>query len=185
MAAIRQGQSIDTSMGISPLPGLMMGTRSGDIDPAIIFYLGRELDMSFDEIDHLLNKKSGLKGISGDNDLRSIISRMEKEDSRAQLALAMYTYRIRKYIGAYLAVCGPLDALVFTAGVGENSPYVREQACKGLEHIGISLDSGKNRQKKNGIKELQTEQGLCKILVIPTDEEQAIAEQAYALLNRQ
>ncbi|MFP4341136.1 MAG: acetate/propionate family kinase [Cyclobacteriaceae bacterium] len=184
MTAVKNGKSIDTSMGISPLPGLIMGTRSGDIDPAIIFYLGREMKMSFDEIDQLLNKKSGLKGIAGDNDLRSVTSKMEEGDQRAQLALAMYTYRIKKYIGAYMAVCGPLDALVFTAGVGENSAYVREKSCEGLQHIGISLDKGKNQQKKEGIKEIHADDSRCQILVIPTDEEKAIAEQTFTLLNQ-
>jgi len=183
MTAIRQGKSVDTSMGLSPLPGLMMGTRSGDIDPAVIFYLANRLEMSVKEIDQLLNKQSGLKGIAGDNDMRSIVSRYEQGDEQATLALEMYCYRIKKYIGAYLAVTGNIHALIFTAGVGENSALVREKACQDLEQLGISLNPGKNRQLKHGIQEIQGEKSRIKILVIPTNEELSIAEQAYQLVQ--
>jgi acetate kinase len=183
MAAIQAGKSVDTSMGLSPLPGLVMGTRSGDIDPAVIFYLANHLKMPVSEIDQLLNKESGLKGITGENDMRSISERVEAGDEQAKLAIAMYCYRIRKYIGAYLTVCGPIQALIFTAGVGENSALVREKACEGLEHLGISLNAAKNLQKKSGIQEIQDAQSHVKILVVPTDEELSIAEQAYALIS--
>lgn len=183
MTAIRQGKSIDTSMGLSPLPGLMMGTRSGDIDPAVIFFLAKRLDMTVDEIDQLLNKQSGLKGIAGDNDMRSIVSRCEEGDQQASLALEMYCYRIKKYIGAYLAVTGDIHALIFTAGVGENSALVREKVCQGLEHLGIVLNAGKNQQHKEGIQEIQDLQSQVKILVVPTNEELSIAEQAYQLMQ--
>jgi len=183
MTAIQQGKSIDTSMGLSPLPGLMMGTRSGDIDPAVIFYLANRLDMSVQEIDQLLNKQSGLEGIAGDNDMRSIVSLYEQGDKQATLALEMYCYRIKKYMGAYLAVNGAIHALIFTAGVGENSALVREKACQGLEHLGIVLNAGKNHQKKSGIQEIQDEDSRMKILVVPTNEELSIAEQVYRLIQ--
>lgn len=183
MTAIKAGKSVDTSMGLSPLPGLMMGTRSGDIDPAIIFYMGTKLNMSFEEIDRELNKQSGLKGIAGENDMRTIIERVEQGDKNASLALEMYAYRIRKYIGAYLAVAGPLDALIFTAGVGENSAVVREKACEGLDHLGIHLNKAKNLQRQKGIQEVQDGESIVKILVVPTDEELSIAEQTYQLVS--
>jgi acetate kinase len=183
MTAIKAGKSVDTSMGLSPLPGLMMGTRSGDIDPAIIFYMGTKLNMSFEEIDRELNKQSGLKGIAGENDMRTIIERVEEGDKNASLALEMYAYRIRKYIGAYLAVAGPLDALIFTAGVGENSAMVREKACEGLEHLGIRLNKAKNLQRQKGIQEVQHGESIVKIMVVPTDEELSIAEQTYQLVS--
>ncbi len=183
MTAIKNGKSIDTSMGLSPLPGLIMGTRSGDIDPAVIFYMGTQLNMSFEEIDRELNKQSGLKGISGDNDMRTIIERSEQGDKMAGLALEMYTYRIKKYLGAYLAVIGLLDAIIFTAGVGENSALVREKACSGLGHLGIRLHQAKNQQKQKGIQEIQDEERAIKILVVPTNEELAIAEQTYQLVK--
>ncbi|WPP51694.1 acetate kinase [Catalinimonas niigatensis] len=183
MTAIKEGKSIDTSMGLSPLPGLMMGTRSGDIDPAIIFYMGTKLNMSIEEIDQELNKQSGLKGIAGENDMRAIIARVEQGDQAATLALEMYTYRIKKYLGAYLAVIGPLDAIIFTAGVGENSTMIREKSCAGLEHLGIRLNPAKNLQKQKGIQEIQDEESAVKILVVPTDEELSIAEQTYELVR--
>ncbi|MDF9797560.1 acetate kinase [Catalinimonas alkaloidigena] len=183
MTAIKNGKSVDTSMGLSPLPGLIMGTRSGDIDPAIIFYMGNKLNMSFEEIDRELNKQSGLKGVAGENDMRTIIERVEEGDQEASLALEMYAYRIRKYIGAYLAIAGPLDALIFTAGVGENSTVVREKACQGLEHLGIILNRAKNFQRQKGIQEIQDEVSTVKILVVPTDEELSIAEQTYQLVT--
>jgi len=183
MTAIREGKSVDTSMGLSPLPGLMMGTRSGDIDPAVIFYLANRLDMSVNDIDQLLNKQSGLKGIAGDNDMRSIVGRCEAGDRQAILALEMYCYRIKKYIGAYLAVTGQIHALIFTAGVGENSVLVREKSCEGLEHLGIALNTAKNQQHKSGIQEIQDAKSRIKILVVPTNEELSIAEQTYQLMQ--
>jgi len=183
MAAIQKGQCIDTSMGLSPLPGLIMGTRSGDIDPAIIFYLANNLNMSVGDIDQLLNKESGLKGISGDNDMRNLTKRYEEGDKQAVLALEMYAYRIKKYIGAYLAALGKADALIFTAGVGENSPLVRKLACQGLGHLGIRLDEDRNKAAGNGIQELQQGDSPVKVLVVPTNEELSIAEQAYALFR--
>lgn len=184
MTAVEGGKSIDTSMGFSPLAGLMMGTRSGDLDPAVIYFLGTKLGMSFEKIDRLLNKESGLRGISGDSDVRDIQARQAAGDAAAQLALDMYTYRIKKYIGAYLAVLGRIDALVFTAGVGENSSYVRWHACLGLDQLGIILDADRNNARNhNQILEIQTTESQVKVLVIPTNEELEIAQQTLAILK--
>jgi len=186
VTAVRAGKSVDSSMGFSPLPGLMMGTRSGDIDPAIVFFLHRNLGMTVDEIDRLLNKKSGLLGICGDNDLRDIERRAAEGDSDAQLALEMYTYRIKKYIGTYTAVLGELDAIVFTAGVGEKSATVRRMACEGLENLGIQLDAGKNAQGVTApVTEIQSAASRVKVLVIPTNEELEIARQTVEVLQGQ
>lgn len=183
MAAIQHGKCLDTSMGLSPLPGLIMGTRSGDIDPSVCYFLGTQLNMSFQEIDSLLNKESGLKGISGENDLRNIIARKDDGDRAAALALEMYSYRIKKYIGSYAAALGKLDAIIFTAGVGENSAYIREKVCNNLEILGIHLDSEKNKQRTTDILEIQQDDRLVKILVIPTNEELEIAQATMQLLK--
>lgn len=184
ITAIRGGRSVDTSMGFSPLPGLMMGTRSGDIDPAIIYYLGTKLGMPLADIDKLLNKQSGLLGVSGNSDLRDIEARQANGDAEAQLALDMYTYRIKKYIGAYVAVLGRVDALVFTAGVGENSPYVRQHSCAGLENMGIKLDAAKNRSDSRALREISTADSPVKVLVVPTNEELEIANQTLAAITQ-
>lgn len=184
MTAVRGGRSIDTSMGFSPLAGLMMGTRSGDLDPAVFYFMGARLGWSFEDIDHLLNKQSGLLGISGHNDLREIQQRQAQGETAAQLALEMYTYRIKKYIGAYMAALGRVEALVFTAGVGENSAYVREQACQGLDNLGIVLDPEKNETGPTGpITEIQASGSRIKILIIRTNEELEIAHQTAAVLE--
>lgn len=183
MAAIRKGQCLDTTMGLTPLAGLMMGTRSGDIDPAIIPFLMREEGMSMEEIDTILNKQSGFKGICGSNDMRDIHVAIEKGDGRAALALDMFVYRIKKYIGAYLAITGPLDALVFTAGIGENDDVVREQVCMGLEHLGIVIDPAKNAGRKKSASAVQASDSQVAILVIPTNEELAIAQETLALVS--
>lgn len=183
MAAVKNGRSVDTTMGFTPLPGLMMGTRSGDLDPAIIFYLADNLGMSLPEIDKLLNKKSGLLGIAGSSDVRDVIQQMDAGDEKARLALEMYTYRIRKYIGAYMAALGPVDALVFTAGVGENSPLVRKMSCAGLEHLGLILNDRRNNSRSQGIMPIHEEGSPVQILVIPTDEELEIAQQTLAMVS--
>lgn len=184
VTAVKGGKSVDTSMGFSPLPGLIMGTRSGDIDPAIVFYLGRNMGMSFDEIDSLLNKKSGLIGICGDNDLRDIQKRSEDGDPSAQLAMEMYSYSIKKYIGAYVAALNGLDALVFTAGAGENNSAVRWLSCLGIEYLGVSLDHEKNKQGVVGtVTEIQDFASKVKVLIIPTNEELEIAEQTMTLIK--
>jgi len=176
-AAIKNGRSIDTSMGMTPLEGLIMGTRSGDIDPAITFYLTRKSGHSLDEVESLLNKQSGLKGICGLNDIREVGQLADQGQESARLAINMYCYRIKKYIGAYYAVLGRVDALVFTAGIGQNAAGIRLNSCKDLSQLGIELDEEKNNLKTSGIFEIQSETSSVKILVIPTDEELEIAEQ--------
>jgi acetate kinase len=180
--AVKAGESIDTSMGMTPLEGLIMGTRSGDIDPAIIFYLKRKTDLTRDEVESILNKDSGLKGICGINDMREIQKLAEAGNSLAQLAIVMFCYRIKKYIGAYYALLERLDALVFTAGIGENSPLIRAGSCQGLSHLGIDVDNEKNDRRSEGAFEIQSRDSQVKILVVPTNEELEIAEQTVACI---
>ncbi len=182
MAAIQGGKCIDTSMGMTPLEGLVMGTRSGDIDPALPFFLAEHLGMSYDDINELLNKESGLKGLCGTNDMREVIRMRDAGDERASLALEIYCYRIKKYIGAYFAALGRLDAIVFTAGIGENSPEVRERSCSGLGHLGIELDKQRNFSS-SGIREINTDTSQVKVLVIPTNEELKIAMETLKALE--
>lgn len=183
MAAIEKGKSVDTTMGMTPLEGLIMGTRCGDVDPAVHFYLSREAHISLDDMDNLMNKKSGMKGLTGVNDLREITEKAEKGDEAAQLALSMYTYRIKKYIGAYYAVLGTVDALVFTAGVGQNSSVIRSACCQGLGRMGIVIDEARNRAPQKQAREIQAADGDVKVFVIPTDEELEIAQQTREVLN--
>jgi acetate kinase len=182
-AAIQNGKCVDTSMGLTPLEGLVMGTRCGDIDPAVHFYLMRQTGMSADEIEKLLNSRSGLKGICGMNDMRQIQQKAEAGDERAMLALDMFCYRIRKYIGSYSAVLGAIDAIVFTGGIGENSAVVRERTCTGLVNLGISLDLNKNKSVSGRISEIQQDGAAIKIMVIATDEELEIARQTIETIN--
>jgi acetate kinase len=182
--AVKKGKSIDTSMGMTPLEGLIMGTRSGDIDPAIVFYLGRQTGLGRDEVESILNKDSGLKGICGVNDMREIEKLAQTGDSRAKLALEMFCYRIQKYIGAYYAVLGRLDALIFTAGIGEKSPLIRAGTCQGLSHIGIEIDPEKNNQKSKKAFEIQKHGSKVSVFVIPTNEELEIAEQTVEVVSK-
>jgi acetate kinase len=182
-AAVKGGISIDTSMGMTPLEGLIMGTRSGDIDPAIIFYLKRKTGLARDEVESILNKESGLKGICGVNDMRQIEKLAREGNSQARLAIEMVCYRIKKYIGAYAAVLGRLDALVFTAGIGEKSPLIRARSCQGLAHLDIEVDAVKNNRKSKEAFEIQTDSSTVKVLVIPTNEELEIAEQTVACIQ--
>jgi len=182
-AAIAQGQSVDTSMGMTPLEGLIMGTRCGDMDPAIHFYLARTTGLGNDEIESLLNKESGLKGICGTNDMREVHRLAEAGDAQARLALDMYCYRIKKYIGAYYAALGRLDAVVFTGGIGENAAWVREQCCAGLETLGIALDTQKNSSSSSEAFDIHRETYPVSLLVIPTNEELEIALQAVACIQ--
>jgi acetate kinase len=182
-AAVKGGKSIDTSMGMTPLEGLIMGTRCGDIDPAIIFYLKRKTGLARDAVESILNQESGLKGICGVNDMRQIEELAQSGNSQAQLAIEMVCYRIKKYIGAYYAVLGRLDALVFTAGIGEKSPLIRAGACRGLSHLGIEIDPEKNNRKSKTAFEIQKGGSTVKILVIPTNEEREIAEQTVACIE--
>jgi len=184
VCAVRDGKSVDTSMGMTPLEGLIMGTRSGDIDPAVIFYLSRKTGKSIDELDALLNKESGMKGVCGVNDMREIEELAAAGNERARLALDMYCYRLKKYIGMYAAVLGHVDALIFTAGVGENSDLVRARACANLSLLGIILDEQKNKKRASGLSEMQAKNSSVKILVIPTNEELEIAEQTVACIKK-
>jgi acetate kinase len=181
-AAIRQGECVDTSMGLTPLEGLIMGTRCGDIDPAIPFYLTKQTHLSFSDIDNLLNKQSGLKGICGVNDMREIHQQVQDGNPAAQLAIDMYCYRIKKYLGAYYAALGHVDAVVFTAGIGENASFIREQVCEGLAGLDIYLDTEKNLARSSGTCDISAEESRVKILVVPTDEEWEIAQQTMSLL---
>jgi acetate kinase len=183
-AAIKDGQCIDTSMGMTPLEGLIMGTRCGDIDPAIIFYLKRKTGLTRDAVESLLNKDSGLKGICGIVDMREVIESAQSGDSRAKLAIEMVCYRIKKYIGAYYAVLGRLDALVFTAGIGEKSALIRAGACQGLSHLGLEVDPAKNESPSKNAFEIQTKTSTAKILVVPTNEELEIAEQTVVCIEK-
>lgn len=177
VTAIRDGESVDTSMGLTPLEGLMMGTRSGDLDPAIHFYLMRTLNIGSSELENLLNKNSGCKGVCGENDMRSIHQMADAGDDNARLALAMYAYRIKKYIGAYFAVLGRVDALVFTGGIGENDARLRQTCCEGLQALGIALDIQKNSAPGRPCGAIHADTATVALLVINTNEELEIASQ--------
>jgi acetate kinase len=182
MAAIDGGKSVDTSMGLTPLEGLIMGTRSGDVDPGVIFFLHRELGLSIDGVEDLLNRESGLLGISGtSNDMRDVIRKAGEGNQRCRLALEAFAYRAKKYVGAYVAALGGLDALVFTAGIGENSPLVRRMICENLECMGISLDETKNEEAMGMEKLISTPTSRASILVVPTDEERVIVMDTLAV----
>jgi acetate kinase len=182
--AISKGKSVDTSMGMTPMEGLVMGTRCGDIDPAIHFYLSRETGRTNEELETMFNHDSGLKGICGLNDMREIIRLAGSGDKHAHLAIDIYCYRIRKYIGAYSAVLGQVDAIVFTGGIGENAALIRKHCCEDLDHLGIILDNRKNNDCSPGVSEIQGEKSPVKILVIPTNEELEIAHQTHELILR-
>lgn len=186
ITAVDRGNSIDTSMGFTPLEGLMMGTRCGDLDPAIVFYLMEHKQLDPAQINHLLNKQSGLLGLAGvgSSDLRDIFQASEKGNRQADRALGIFTYRIKKYIGAYTFALGGINAVVFTAGIGENSPLIRELACQGLKNLGIIIDPEKNAAINGTCGEIQSDQSQVKVLVIPTDEEKEIALQTLELLHK-
>jgi acetate kinase len=176
VTAVRGGRSADTSMGLTPLEGLVMGTRSGDIDPAIVFHLARTLGMDVDRIDTMLNRESGLAGLSGvSNDMREILEAARGGNRRAALAIEIFCYRLKKYVGAYTAALGRVDALVFTGGIGENSADVRARTCDGLEGLGYRLDAERNEAEAKGPRDLAAPDSQNRIFVIPTDEEAMIA----------
>ncbi|MEU0218925.1 acetate kinase [Streptomyces sp. NPDC006265] len=181
-SAVRGGRCVDTSMGLTPLEGLVMGTRSGDMDPAVIFHLMRVGGMSADEIDTLLNKRSGLIGLCGDNDMREIRRRVDEGDEQAELAFDIYIHRLKKYIGAYYAVLGRVDAVAFTAGVGENAAPVRAAALAGLEELGLAVDGERNAVRGDEARLISPEGARVAVAVVPTDEELEIATQTYALV---
>ncbi|PBC77733.1 acetate kinase [Streptomyces sp. TLI_235] len=182
-SAVTGGVCVETSMGLTPLEGLVMGTRSGDADPGLVFHLHRVGGLTIDEIDDLLNRRSGLIGLCGDNDMREVLRRAEEGDEDAQLAFDVYVHRLRKYIGAYYAVLGRVDAVVFTAGVGENAAPVRAAACAGLSALGIEVDPALNAVRSGAARVISPEHARVTVAVVPTDEELEIARQAFALVH--
>lgn len=183
MAAVKNGKSIDCSLGFSPISGLIMGTRAGDIDTTIVFHLASKLNMDVEEINGMLQKESGMFGLTGYSDLRDIEVRANEGDKNCQLALQMNAYRIKKFIGSYAAILNGLDAIVFTAGIGENSDLIRKLVCTDLDFLGIKLDEEKNQVRAKELTEINTEDSKVKVLIIPTNEEVEIAQQAMELIT--
>ena len=183
-SAVANGHPIDTSMGLTPLAGLAMGTRSGDIDPGIIFHLVRQGGMSIDEIDNLLNRQSGVKGLSGVNDFRELRTMIDEENGDAWLAYNVYIHQLRRYIGSYMIALGRVDAITFTAGVGENDQHVRMDALDNMEMYGIKVDPERNAQPNDGPRIISTDDSKVKVLVVPTNEELAIAQKASAIAKQ-
>jgi acetate kinase len=179
--AVDGGMSIETSMGLTPLEGLVMGTRSGDLDPAVLIHLHHVAGMSFDDLDTMLNKESGLLGLSGSGDMRDVQQKASDGDQVAEDALAVYRHRIRRYVGAYTAQLGGLDAVVFTAGVGENNALLRRRVLAGLEHLGIEVDHDRNDLSSHDARRISTDSSRVAVLVIPTNEELEIARQSAAV----
>ncbi|MGB8390552.1 acetate kinase [Mycobacterium sp.] len=181
-SAIAHGRPVDTSMGLTPLEGLVMGTRSGDVDPGVFSYLSRAAKMSVDEIESMLNHESGVLGLSGERDFRKLRMMIESGDTSAQLAYDVFIHRLRKYIGAYLAVLGHTDVVSFTAGIGENDPAVRRDALAGLGKLGIVLDERRNLSAGSGVRQISADDSPIAVLVVPTNEELAIARDCVSAL---
>ena len=184
MAAVHKGKCVDTTMGLTPLEGLVMGTRCGDLDPAIHEYLAGQTGKSLKELTDIMNKQSGLKGLCGSNDVREVMAQYRAGDAQAVTALDLYCYRIKKYIGAYSAVLPEMDAIVFTAGVGQNAALVRAKVCEGMERIGIVMDTALNDVPQAGARGIHAAYSPVKILIIPTNEELQIARETKAILTR-
>lgn len=182
-SAVVDGRAVETSMGLTPLEGLVMGTRTGDIDAAVVAHLVRHAGMSVDDVDDLLNRRSGLKGLGGHNDLRDLHLAIAAGDASARLALDVYEHRLRKYIGAYAAVMGGVDALTFTAGVGEHDAVVRSETVTGLGFLGIRIDETRNRTASHEARRISPDDAPVAVLVVPTDEEMAIAEETLAVVD--
>lgn len=183
ITAIKDGKSVDHSLGFGPVNGLIMGTRSGDIDQSVIFYLIENLGYSAKEVSDLLHHKSGMLGLTGYSDLRDIEEQAQKGNRECQLALDMNAYRIKKYIGAYATIMNGLDAVVFTAGIGENSDVIRGLVCRDMEFLGIELDAEKNQTRSKENREINKESSKVKVLVVPTNEELEIAKQTFAMIS--
>lgn len=183
ITAIKNGKSMDHSMGLTPLDGLIMGTRSGDIDPSVIFHLASKLNYSIDQINTMLQKESGMLGLTGYSDLRDIQTEAANGNTDCLLALQMNAYRIKKYIGSYAAILNGLDAIVFTAGIGENSALIRKMICDDLDFLGIQLDQEKNNLRLKDVYSINKDSAKVKILVIPTNEELEIAKQSVNLFK--
>ncbi|WP_419817237.1 acetate/propionate family kinase [Glaciibacter flavus] len=179
--AVAGGRSVDTSMGMTPLEGLVMGTRSGDIDPAVLLHLQRRASLSVDDVDALLNKRSGMLGLAGQSDMRDVEKAEKHGDAAAALALDVYTHRLRSYIGAYYVGLGRVDTIVFTAGVGENDPMVRSRALVGMEGLGIELDEARNAERSREARVISTDASRVTVVVVPTNEELEIARQTLAV----
>lgn len=186
VAAVKEGKSIDTSMGFTPLEGVPMGTRCGDIDPSIIQFLVNVENLTLEEIYNILNKKSGLLGISGvSNDVREIERAAERGDKRAKIALEILAYRVKKYIGAYAAAMGGIDVIVFTAGIGENAAYIRSKICSGLKFLGVKLDERKNNNPKRWNGVISSDNSKVKVVVVPTRENLIIAREACEAIKKE
>jgi acetate kinase len=185
VCAIDGGRSVETSMGMTPLEGLVMGTRSGDLDPAVLFHLNRKTGMAFAELDELLNRRSGLLGLSGHGDMRDVQKAAAAGDEAAELALEVYLHRIRGYVGSYYAQLGHLDAIVFTAGVGENNPLVRARSLSGLSELGIQVDAELNEVESRSPRYISAPGSRVAVLVVPTNEELEIARQSFAAVSAQ
>lgn len=183
MAAVKDGKCIDTSMGLGPMNGLIMGTRAGDVDQSVIFYLVNQLGYSLDEVNTVLNKKSGMLGLTGFSDMRDIRVRYDAGEKAAILAYQLYAYHIQKFIGSYAAALNGLDAIVFTAGVGENDVLTRKLVCTEMDFLGINLDEEKNAARSADLRAINTVDSSVKVLVIPTNEELEIARQCFELLH--
>lgn len=183
MAAVDGGKCIDTSMGLGPLDGLIMGTRSGNIDPSVIFYLVNQLGYDIAQVDTLLNKRSGMLGLTGFSDMRDILKAIDAGDKNAKLAYDMYAYRIKKYIGSYAVAMNGLDAIIFTAGVGENDPDLREMVCRDMEFFGITFNAEENKIRAKGLREINLPDSKVKVLIVPTNEELEIAKQCFELIQ--
>jgi len=181
-SAIAHGRPVDTSMGLTPLEGLVMGTRSGDVDPGVFSYLSRTAKMSVEEIESMLNHQSGVLGLAGERDFRRLRTMIESGDSSARLAYDVFIHRLRKYIGAYLAVLGHTDVVSFTAGIGENDPAVRRDALAGLEDLGLVLDQRRNLSAGSGVRQISADDSPIAVLVVPTNEELAIARDCVSAL---
>ncbi len=184
MCAILNGKSVETSMGMGPMNGLIMGTRCGDIDQSVIFHMVNQLGYEIEQVNSILNKKSGMTGLTGFSDMRDIRADIEKGDVEAKLAYDMYAYRIRKYIGAYTAVLNGLDAIVFTGGIGENDAIMRGLCVSNMQYLGIVPDDEKNMLRSTELREINTANSGVKILIVPTNEELEIAKQCFNLLNK-
>jgi acetate kinase len=183
-SAIARGRPVDTSMGLTPLEGLVMGTRSGDIDPGVFGYLSSAAGMSVEEIESMLNHESGMLGLAGERDFRRLAAMIESGDESAQLAYDVFIHRLRKYVGAYLAVLGHTDVISFTAGIGENDAAVRHDALTGLQRLGIVVDDGRNAGPETGVRRVSTDDSPTAVLVVPTNEELAIARDCVSALAR-
>jgi len=182
-AAVRAGRPVDTSMGLTPLEGLVMGTRAGDLDPGILLHLMRHAGLDLDALEDLLHHRSGLEGLAGRHDFRDLLAAVDGGDEAARTAYDVYCHRLRKYVGAYLAVLGGADAVVFTAGIGEHVARLRADALAGLSRLGISVDPARNEALATGPRRISPDDSPVAVLVVPTNEELSIARQAVALLG--